>query len=550
MKKIMEYFEEKRKQSMIASAIVLVILTLFIILIANTTKSDVVDKETTTKEEITYIDSETTAELSSDEETTTQEETTKKVKKKKKKKTTTENKEDSESKDKNEEETTVNKEETTENNSNFSAKGQLKVKGTHLVDSNGNIVQLKGLSTHGIGWFPDYINNECFKQFKNDFGINVIRLAMYTEEYNGYCSGGNKDALIDLVDKGVKYATDNGLYVIIDWHILSDNNPNMHTDEAIKYFDRMSKKYDSYTNVIYEICNEPNGGTSFAEVKRYATEVIKTIRKNDKDAVILVGTPNWCQFLMDAANDPITGYDNIMYTLHFYAATHKDDLRNTLKSALAKGLPVFVSEFGICDASGNGVIDEVESEKWISLLNQNGISYVMWNISNKAETSSIFNASCNKHSGFDENDLSASGKWFLKMMKGKIDLSKYNEETTKDGSTNPTTKKETQTTKAETETTTAKTSTIIVKGTIKANNSWESNGKKYTQYTLTVKNTSGKACTAWKCDISFDKTITFDSGWNGKFTASGKTLHIESVEHNGELAAGESKSDIGFIVAQ
>ena len=233
--------------------------------------------------------------------------------------------------------------------------------GTKLVDENGDTVQLKGLSTHGIAWFPDYINQDCFRQLHEDFGINVIRLAMYTSEYNGYCSGGNQTDLKGMINRGVSYAADNDMYAIIDWHTLSDNNPNTYVEQSKEFFDEMSEKYKDSDNVIYEICNEPNGGTTWDEIKAYAEQVIKVIRDNDKDGVILVGTPNWRQYVDEASASPLEGYENIMYTLHFYAGTLKDDLRAKMQSALDSGLPVFVSEFGICDASGNGAIDEAEA---------------------------------------------------------------------------------------------------------------------------------------------------------------------------------------------
>lgn len=293
----------------------------------------------------------------------------------------------------------------------------LHVNGTKLTDSTGIPVQLKGVSTHGLAWFPDYVNESCFRQLKEDWNINVIRLAMYTAEYGGYCTGGDKEYLKELVKNGVEYATRSDLYVIIDWHILSDGNPNIYKEEAKAFFAEMAGQYADYDNVLYEICNEPNGGASWSDIKSYAEEVISVIRSYDKDAVILVGTPNWSQYVDQAAANPIAGYDNIMYTLHFYAATHKDSLRNTMVDAIESGLPVFVSEYGICDASGNGAIDEYQAEQWITLMDKYDVSYVAWNLSNKAETSALFSDGCSKTSGFTENDLSASGKWLYQMLK-------------------------------------------------------------------------------------------------------------------------------------
>ena len=144
-----------------------------------------------------------------------------------------------------------------------------------------------------------------------------MRLAMYSHEYGGYSNGGDKKELKRLIDNGVEYASKEGMYVIIDWHVLGEGDPNIHKEDAIDFFDEMSEKYADYGNVIYEICNEPNGGVSWKDVKKYAEEVIPVIRANDPYGIILVGTPQWSQLIGDAAADPIEGYDNIMYTLHF-----------------------------------------------------------------------------------------------------------------------------------------------------------------------------------------------------------------------------------------
>lgn len=294
--------------------------------------------------------------------------------------------------------------------------GKLAVKGTQLVDQQGQAVQLRGISTHGLAWFPQYVNEELFGELREDWGANVIRLAMYTAESGGYCTDGNKDELKSLIRRGVEYAVNQDMYVIVDWHILSDNNPNQYKTEALQFFDEMSKEFAGHNNVIYEICNEPNGGTSWGEIKSYANEVIPAIRANDPDAVILVGTPNWSQYVNEAAADPVTGFENIMYTLHFYAATHTDSLRNTMAEAIGAGLPIFVSEYGICDASGNGGIDEAQANAWVEIMDQYQVSYVAWNLSNKEETSALIRSTVDKTSGFQEEDISDSGRWLRQVL--------------------------------------------------------------------------------------------------------------------------------------
>lgn len=292
----------------------------------------------------------------------------------------------------------------------FGQHGALHVENGKLTDADGNIVQLYGMSTHGIAWFPQYINYDSFRTLRDDWNTNCIRLAMYTAEYGGYCAGGDKEQLKQLVRDGVSYATELGMYVIVDWHILSDCDPNQNKDEAIAFFREMSEAFADNDNVLYEICNEPNSGTSWDSIKSYAEEVIPVIREQKPDAVILVGTPTWSQEIDKAASSPLT-FDNVMYTLHFYAGTHKDDLRNRLETCAQNNLPVFVSEFGMCDASGNGANDFDSTTKWLDLLNKYQISFCCWNLANKDESSSVFKAASTALSDWTDEDFNESGRW-------------------------------------------------------------------------------------------------------------------------------------------
>ncbi len=290
----------------------------------------------------------------------------------------------------------------------YAAHGKLQVSGNSMQDSHGNTFSLKGISTHGIAWFPQYVNSDTFGEI-HDWGGNLVRLAMYTQEYGGYTSGGDQNQLKALIDQGVLAAAQNDMYVVIDWHILSDGNPLWHTDEAVAFFDEMSAKYAGYDNVIYEICNEPNGGTSWGDIVNYANQVIPVIRSHT-DAIVLVGTPTWSQDVDQVISNPLF-FDNVMYTCHFYAATHTDWLRNRVQSVLDAGIPIFVSEFGICDASGNGGIDYGQSQQWMDFIRQNHLSYAMWSLSNKAETASIIQSWCQKTSGWSDDELSETGRW-------------------------------------------------------------------------------------------------------------------------------------------
>lgn len=299
-----------------------------------------------------------------------------------------------------------------------SVTGELRVEGSRLVGEDGRPVQLRGVSTHGLAWYPDYVNETLFKELHSDWGASVVRLAMYTEESGGYCTDGDRGRLEDLVAAGVEAAAEADLYAIVDWHVLAEGDPNAHLDEAKDFFGRMAERLGDRPNVIYEICNEPNGDTSWDDVRRYANEVIPVIREHAPGVVVIVGTPTWSQEVDKAAAEPLA-FDNVMYALHFYAATHQQDLRDRLQGAVEAGLPVFVSEFGVCDASGSGAVDLASADAWVDLMDSLDVSFVCWNLSNKDESSALFKAGCAKTSGFEREDLSAEGQWLWEVLHGE-----------------------------------------------------------------------------------------------------------------------------------
>lgn len=424
-----------------------------------------------------------------------------------------------------------------------STAGKLSVEGTALVGEDGQTVQLRGASTHGLAWFPRFVNAGLFKEMSEDWGANCVRLAMYTAEYGGYCTGGDKEALRKLVLDGVKYAKDSDMYVIVDWHILSDGDPNTYKSEAKSFFDTVTRELKDYDNVLYEICNEPNGGTTWAQIKEYAKEVIPVIRQNAPDAVILVGTPNWSQRVDEAARDPITDYDNLMYTLHFYSGTHKGELRSTLQSAHDAGLPVFVSEYGITDASGNGALNTEEADRWMELLDQYSISSMMWSLSNKDESSAIISSATDKASGFTEDDLTGSGKYLLGLLSGEAAGTGSGGAQTGPGGGTQGGQNTLGTTTQE-----GVLEGENLKWKLDAVNAWTSGGKSCIQYTLTVTNTGSAPASTWRVTFDLGGDFTLTSSWNAAFSKSGTTLTVTPMDYNSAIPAGGSVGDIGFIV--
>ncbi len=293
--------------------------------------------------------------------------------------------------------------------------GALHVKDAQLVDAHNNPVVLRGMS---FGWhcfWPRFYNAGAVQWLATDWKANVIRAAMGIEPGdNSYLK--KPEWSVDKIKTVVDAAIKQNVYVIIDWHCH-----NIKLEEAKLFFSQMATQYGKYPHVIYEIFNEPDQ-ESWADVKAYSIEIIKTIRAIDPDNIILVGSPHWDQDVHLAADDPITGFNNIMYTLHFYAATHHAYLRDRGTYALNKKLPLFISESAGMEASGDGPINDKEWQSWIDWAEQHKISWVTWSVSDKDETCSVLKPTAADNGHWSDADLKESG------LKTKALLQKYNKE--------------------------------------------------------------------------------------------------------------------------
>ena len=214
--------------------------------------------------------------------------------------------------------------------------GQLQVKNGQLCDQRGNLIQLRGMSSHDLKQFPFTVNT--VSNLVNDWHVSVIRAAMYTDSYgSSYIREPQVKQTVKLI---VDEAIRNDVYVIVDWHILQDGDPNRYKTQAKKFFKEMAGTYRGSPNVIYEICNEPNGtNVTWKEIKAYAKFIIPAIRTIDPDSVIVVGTGTWCQDVRAAAGAPLN-FTNVLYALHFYAGTQPDELRRNANFALSRNLPL------------------------------------------------------------------------------------------------------------------------------------------------------------------------------------------------------------------
>jgi len=290
--------------------------------------------------------------------------------------------------------------------------GALHVNGVQLVDSKNQDVVLRGMSFGWSCFHPRFYTAGSINTLVTDWKCSVIRASLGVEPKNGYKE--DSATQIQLIRNVVEACIKEGVYVIIDWH-----SHNINLKEAKAFFATMARDYGKYPNVIYEIYNEPDY-ESWDEVKAYSTEIISTIRTIDPDNLILVGCPHWDQDIHLVAADPLKNVFNIMYTMHFYAGTHKQWLRDRCDAALDKGIPIFVSESAGMEATGDGPLNDEEWQRWIEWCEQHKISWIVWSVSDKNETCSVLQTSALSDGGWKNEDLKESG------IKSRNFIRKYN----------------------------------------------------------------------------------------------------------------------------
>ena len=282
--------------------------------------------------------------------------------------------------------------------------GLLQVNGNSIVDKNGDPVSFAGNS---FFWSNDnwggerYYKSEVVSWLKKDWNTTIVRAAMGVEDPGGYLDNrtANKNRVKTIVDAAI----DEGLYVIIDWH---SHHAEDNTNEAVLFFQEMAELYGEHDNVIYELYNEPLDISWTNIIKPYAVSVIAAIHAIDPDNLIVVGTPEWSQRVDLAAADPITGFSNIAYTLHFYTIYHQQWLRDRANAALEDGIALFVTEWG---SIGYSLVDP-EANKWMTWCFDNKISHCNWAVNDKEEEWSILVPGASTSGGWGNDDLTDTGK--------------------------------------------------------------------------------------------------------------------------------------------
>ena len=294
--------------------------------------------------------------------------------------------------------------------------GDLRISGKHIVDKNGAVTSLAGPSFFwsNTGWGQDrFYTRGAVETFARDWKAGIVRVAVGAQNDGSILK--DRRGNLKRAQTVIEAAIDNGLYVIVDWH---SHQAERDLQEAQAFFTHIAKRYGHTPNILYEIYNEPLDTTDWNRViKPYAERMIQTIRQIDPDNLIIVCTQTWSQDVDKVADNPIRGQKNILYALHFYAATHKDYLRKKAEYAMNKGIAIIISEWGTTAYDANGYIDRASTHEWMRFAKKHGLSHLNWAVSDKQELASMLKPGASSNGRWTERDLTPSGRFVRDIMR-------------------------------------------------------------------------------------------------------------------------------------
>ena len=274
---------------------------------------------------------------------------------------------------------------------------KLQVEGKNIVNQKGEVVRLRGVSFSD----PDKLErngqwNKAYFQEAKNWGCNVVRFAVHPTALNNR----GWDAYFGLMDKGIKWAEELEMYVIIDWHSIGNLNTEKFTnkmyntswEETVRFWQTTAKRYKGNTTVaVYELFNEPtSAGESLGELtwsswKPTLEKLTDEIFPIDDEKIILVAGMNWGYFLDEVPDNPVNR-KNVAYCSHPYPQKREKPWEEKWENdwgKVADKYPIIATEFGFMGADERGahipcISDESYGEAIINYFDKKGISYTVW----------------------------------------------------------------------------------------------------------------------------------------------------------------------------
>ena len=284
------------------------------------------------------------------------------------------------------------------NRDNCLKRGALHKNGIYLVDSDEVPVEIRGIGTHLLTAYTNMHTAEAIKTLKY-YGINCIRINVYLEDrydtapasgssgtlWKGYLNDAAK--VKTEIEKIVDICIDQGLYCILDWHIMSGGGgggtTDLHQTEATEFFTYYAQKYADIPNVWYEFANEPFQ-TTYTDLASFVSDMRSIVKMYVDDPVMFTGVGKGGSVPDTYSALSALGIDDVFISLHSYGTSYQSGFT----SWRSEGIPVCSTEWGIGAESGEMTDDMITLAKGnLEYLHTEGILQCIWKFTDQEKTS-------------------------------------------------------------------------------------------------------------------------------------------------------------------
>eukprot|EP00924_Labyrinthula_sp_SR-Ha-C_P006727 snap_masked-scaffold_29-processed-gene-2.65-mRNA-1 protein AED:1.00 eAED:1.00 QI:0/-1/0/0/-1/1/1/0/902 len=253
--------------------------------------------------------------------------------------------------------------------------GALSVVNNRIVDENGAVVQLRGI-TLPIITVPQL--SECSVEdimatAVSQWGINTLRIPLSVQ------FSAEPSSVQYLLDQ-VAVCDNLSVYCVVSLYFESCGNPINYVEESTLFWGNVTSALGDKTNIIYELNSKSFGSDydleDFYNLRSFAETFMNTFRSMESDAVVILGLSNGFDVYMPHAEHIDSGFMiNVVYGATFYAGSDRDVSLIEDFNIHSDRRAMFVSEFHFTGEDSDALYP-LSSQRLLDILNLKSIGYI------------------------------------------------------------------------------------------------------------------------------------------------------------------------------
>ncbi len=224
--------------------------------------------------------------------------------------------------------------------------------GPTLLTADGDVVRLRGVMV------PDPATLAADGRFDRDLvadvaaaGANVVRVPVHPGNW-----ADDHDYLWRYLDPIARWAGEEDLYVILDWHVIGDvatgtapDDPDLFAadlDETRAFWTAVAAHFANAPHVLFELVNEPQG-IAADDWRDVADDLTALVRGQGATQPVIVGGTDYARDLSWLADGGVDD-DQVVYATHVYPG-HARAFWQSWFGDVTDRYPLLLTEWGYQD---------------------------------------------------------------------------------------------------------------------------------------------------------------------------------------------------------